>query len=558
MFAPSRSRLTPLAALSASLVAAGLMAACGGGDEPATTDAAKLAAQPTLQAVTAPAATTAAVAWSNAPGGVDVALDATGNVYTAAWAPGPGGDIALTKRNAAGVVQWTRGFDNTDTSRFETAGGVVVDGAGNVIVSGTIRSVAGGPIDLNGVVMKFTPDGTLIWRATYGNALDGPSTRRVLADAAGNSYVMGWGLNSASRVVVTVRSFTPDGVARWVWYDPAGTTVALEFTWGGDGNLVIAGLAAAGVDGAFSLINPLTGMPPRWGNGKSDVAIDAQGNLFGMAANPGTTGGVVNHASAPFGGLWDVAVDMTPTGIEVDAAGNAIVSGVTAAGTAFMKFAPDGTVLWSNQDADGAGVAVSNHLRMRLDAAGNAYVVGSALGQTAVVKINADGTTGWTATFAGGDAASMALGSGGSVVTTVLNGVTTRVDEASTPPPPAADVSVTLTDAPDPVKLNNDVVFTATVRNVGPQGATAVALDALLPSGLALRTVSTTQGTCRGTTAVACSLGSIASNGQAVVTLRARARTVGTKVTQASVRAAEADPVSANNSASQTTTVVRR
>ncbi len=556
MFVLPRFRLTPLAALSASLIAAGLMTACGSGDDPESTDTTGLAAQPKLQAASA---ATAAVAWSNAPGGIDVALDAAGNVYTASWGQGPGGEIALTKRDAAGVVQWTRGFDNTDTSRFETAGGVVVDGAGNIVVSGTIRSVSGGLVDQNGVVMKFAPDGSLIWRTTYGNALDGPSTRRVLADAAGNTYVTGWGLNAASIVVATVRSFTPDGVARWVSYDQSGITVPLEFTWTGDGNLLIAGLAAAGVDGGFFLIDPLTGMTQRLGTGKSDVVIDAQGNLFGMAVNPGATGGVINHANGLFfGGLWTVAVDMTPTGIEVDAAGNAIVSGVTAAGTAFMKFGPDGTVLWSNQDADGAGVAVSNHLRMRLDAAGNAYVVGSALGQTAVVKVNADGSSGWSTTFAGGDASSMALSGSGSVVTTVLNGLTTRVDEVSAPPPPAADLSVTLTDAPDPVRLSLDVVFTATVRNAGPQVATAVALDALLPSGLSLRTVSTSQGTCRGTTAISCSLGNIASIGQAVVTIRARARTVGTKLTQASVRAAEADPVPANNSASQTTTVVRR
>jgi uncharacterized repeat protein (TIGR01451 family) len=565
-----RLRKTTLANVAASLIAAALVAACGGDGDDATTnrDAAKAGATPSLQAVTASATAGFTIAWSNEPGGVDVALDAADNVYTATWVQGPGGDIALTKRNAAGVVQWTRGFDNTDTTRFEAASGVAVDGQGNAYVSGTIRSGFSNPVNVNSLLMKFASDGTLSWRQVYGNPFDGSSTRRVLADAAGNAYVLGLGMSPTPGLLASVRKFNPDGSTAWTWFDTLGVANPFDLKWGRDGRLLVTG--GASVRGGYSTIDPATGQLLSGGFvssvGGMDIATDSQGATYFTYTNPSGTGGVLRHAGNPFGGLWERALAMSPFRVETDSAGNAIVSGFPETGlggAAFMKFAPDGTLLWSNQDADGPNVAMLAHARMRLDAAGNAYLAGSTLSRTAVVKVNADGTSAWTAEYPSGGAQAMALGnmldSAGnpSVHTTVLDFLTTRIDQGTTTAP-SADLGVTLVDAPDPVRLNAEVVYSATVRNAGPSAATAVALDALLPGGLTLRGITTTQGRCTGTTAIACSLGDLASGAQATVTIRARARTVGAKVTQASVRAAEADPASANNSASQTTTVVRR
>ncbi|MBK7712378.1 MAG: hypothetical protein IPJ37_16525 [Bacteroidales bacterium] len=44
--------------------------------------------------------------WFNYPGGVSVATDASNNVYTANWDYNAGGDITLTKRDAAGNLLW--------------------------------------------------------------------------------------------------------------------------------------------------------------------------------------------------------------------------------------------------------------------------------------------------------------------------------------------------------------------------------------------------------------------------------------------------------------------
>ena len=577
---PAAAAARPIAALpiAACLIAAALIAGCGGGndddDTSARNESARASHAPAMQATSATAATTTAaaftIAWSNQPGGIDVAVDGADNVYTATWVQGPAGDIALTKRNAAGAVQWTRGFDNTDPTRFEAASGVAVDGAGNVYVSGTIRSGFSNPVNANSLLMKFSPDGTLVWRQVYGNPFDGSSTRRVLADAAGNAYVLGLNMSPTPGLLASVRRFNPDGSTAWTWFDSLGVAFPVDLKWGRDGRLLVTG--SAPVRGGWSTLDPATGQLISGGFvssvGGMDIATDAQGNTYYAYTNPSGSGGLVRHAGHPFGQVWERAVEMSPFRVETDGAGNAIVSGFPATGSggaAFMKFAPDGTLLWSNQDADGPNVVMLAHARMRLDASGNAYLAGSTLSQTAVVKVNgADGSTAWIAEFPSGGASALALGNvpdaagAPSVYTTVLNNLTTRIAQGDVPPPPSADMSVTLTDSSDPVRVNTDLIYTATARNAGPAAASAVMLDVTLPAGLVLRGVTATQGTCTGTVAIACSIDNLASGAQATVTIRVRARSVGTKVAQANVRAAEADPSSANNTANQTTTVVRR
>jgi len=103
-------------------------------------------------------------AWINEPSGVAVARDAMDNVFTARWDFNPAGDIYVAKRNAAGTLLWEARFDNLDVTRHEVATFVAVDSAGNVLVSGTIRSGFSNPVNAASLLMKFDPDGKLLWR----------------------------------------------------------------------------------------------------------------------------------------------------------------------------------------------------------------------------------------------------------------------------------------------------------------------------------------------------------------------------------------------------------
>ena len=124
------------------------------------------------------------LAWVTEPGGVAVALDAADTVDTARWDYNPAGDIYVAKRDVFGVLQWEVRYDNTDTTRHEVATWVDTDSAGNVLVSGTIRSGYSAPVNAASVLMKFAPDGRLLWRRVYDSSFDGSSTRKLLVDEA--------------------------------------------------------------------------------------------------------------------------------------------------------------------------------------------------------------------------------------------------------------------------------------------------------------------------------------------------------------------------------------
>ncbi|HUP69523.1 MAG TPA: right-handed parallel beta-helix repeat-containing protein [Acidimicrobiales bacterium] len=119
-----------------------------------------------------------------------------------------------------------------------------------------------------------------------------------------------------------------------------------------------------------------------------------------------------------------------------------------------------------------------------------------------------------------------------------------------------ADLSVTKTATPDPVTLGEDVTYTVTVSNAGPDAASGVIVTDALPSGMTYRSATPSQGSCSqsgGT--VTCSLGVLAKNASATVTIVVEADSVGTKSNTASATSATADPNAANNSGSATTTV---
>ncbi len=124
-----------------------------------------------------------------------------------------------------------------------------------------------------------------------------------------------------------------------------------------------------------------------------------------------------------------------------------------------------------------------------------------------------------------------------------------------------ADLAVSQTDSPDPVKGGKPETYTITVRNNGPQAASGVTLHDTLSTGSKFQSISTTQGTCttptKNATALSCSLGAVAVNGTVRVTLQVKAPDKhGTMTNAATVAATSpADPVPANNNSSETTTV---
>jgi uncharacterized repeat protein (TIGR01451 family) len=134
--------------------------------------------------------------------------------------------------------------------------------------------------------------------------------------------------------------------------------------------------------------------------------------------------------------------------------------------------------------------------------------------------------------------------------------------------PASADLALTKTDSPDPVIAGGTLSYTITVTNSGPGQATWVTLTDALPAGLTFVSARPSKGSCTqagGT--VTCNLGTFPAPAAFVeegggniegveVSVSIFATGLGSITNTASVTASTPDANPANNSASQTTTII--
>ncbi len=128
----------------------------------------------------------------------------------------------------------------------------------------------------------------------------------------------------------------------------------------------------------------------------------------------------------------------------------------------------------------------------------------------------------------------------------------------SIPEPPLsneADLSITKTASPDPVIVGQDLTYTITVTNNGPDQANGVTVTDTLPPGVAYVSALPSQGSCIGTTTVTCSIGSLSAGGSAAISIVVTTLWDGTISNSSSVTGTESDPDTGNNFTSVLTTV---
>ncbi|MSU57385.1 MAG: DUF11 domain-containing protein [Pedosphaera sp.] len=120
----------------------------------------------------------------------------------------------------------------------------------------------------------------------------------------------------------------------------------------------------------------------------------------------------------------------------------------------------------------------------------------------------------------------------------------------------AANLSVTVSDSPDPVLVGSNLVYTITIANSGPFAAPGVTLTDTLIGPALLVAATTSQGTLiTNTSPITGSLGQINSGANAIVTLTVVPQDVGTITNIATVASLYTDPAPANNSTTNTTLV---
>jgi uncharacterized repeat protein (TIGR01451 family) len=117
----------------------------------------------------------------------------------------------------------------------------------------------------------------------------------------------------------------------------------------------------------------------------------------------------------------------------------------------------------------------------------------------------------------------------------------------------SADLSVTMSDGPDPATVGQRVTYTIVAANNGPNTATDVTMTDVLPAGVTFWSVTASQGTCGGVNAMTCSLGNLASGARATVTLVVTITAQSVAMNTASLLSRVTDPNLVNNTVTTTT-----
>jgi len=375
------------------------------------------------------------VDWVEETAGVALALDASDAVYTVHYVYNPGGDIVLTKRAADGTLLWERSYDQTDPTRWERASWVATDPAGNVVVCGTSMSGYSNPVEAASVLMKFDPQGALLWRRVYESSFDGSSARQCLIDEAGDIYVLGIG-SGPPGYVTKVRRFAPDGTPGWVYYDAVGIGAPVNMKFTPDGALLLVGRGIYGSVNGYAKI----GRDGRaiWSRGGilsltvGDAAGDAAGNTYivhqDYAAGSGTAVAKLDPAGAT---LWSRTHPLSGFRVEVGSDQCPVVCGFPNAGSggaSFVKLDPAGALRWANPDADGP-LGLLLHARLIVDRQDAVYLAAGTLFEMAVCKVSSEGASEWTLTMPRSYANGIALASDGDVF--VVGGATARIDQVA-------------------------------------------------------------------------------------------------------------------------------
>ncbi len=289
-----------------------------------------------------------------------------------------------------------------------------VDSAGDIYVTGNAGSnlpTTPGAYQTSGsgaFVAKLNPTGTALIYATYlGNGGTGTG---IAVDAAGNAYVIGEGGNlpTTANAIASSGTGSQDFVAE---LNPTGSSLSyatyIPGAFQGGGVLGFSGAIAVDSSGNIDVAGTAwSGLPVTAGAFQTTVA-SPDGNAFFAKINPTLSGSASVLYASYLGGSNQLGDQ--GTGIAVDGAGNAYVTGMTngnfpttsgafqssygGSGDVFVaKFNPSlsgaASLVYSTYlggggldgyQADGTGGYSQPHINggIAVDSAGNAYITSS-------------------------------------------------------------------------------------------------------------------------------------------------------------------------------------
>jgi uncharacterized repeat protein (TIGR01451 family) len=122
---------------------------------------------------------------------------------------------------------------------------------------------------------------------------------------------------------------------------------------------------------------------------------------------------------------------------------------------------------------------------------------------------------------------------------------------------PVAELLITMSDAPDPVAVSQQITYSIFVTNRGPNLGSNIVVSDVLPASVQFVSVQTSHGACTNDgNSVGCAIAELPAGERALITIVARANSVGPVPNTATVTGQPTDPNVLNNTATVSTVVV--
>ena len=383
-------------------------------------------------------------------------------------------------------------------------------------------------------VTKLSAGGTSQIYSTYLGGSLSDAANSIAIDASGNAYIVG---NASSTDFPTVNPIQPARDANSVdafvaKLNASGSALVYSTFLGGNSNDFARAVAVDGSGNAYVTGTTASSNFPT-ANALKAINDSFTTEVFVTKINPA-------GSSLVFSTYLGGSASDDGFGIAVDATGSVYVAGSTSSidfpttgafqpilsgsSDAFVtKFAPDGLSLaFSTYLGGNNSEAV---LGLALDSSNNVYVVGSTA-STNFPTLNP-----------------LQAANGG-----IRDAFVAKLSAAP-------DLAVTISDSPDPVFWGQDLTYTINVTNNGDAPATGVTVSNTVPEGGLLVSVNTTQGTCSGTQAITCAVGTLNPGAAATITLIIKPPPIRTVNNTAFVTLNETDAFTPNNTATTQTLV---